>query len=282
MNLTPRELELLPGLPLQGQSSDQAAPVQTAFSETELARAAKSIGADPTELARLQSKLAADAILGERVYSLQAWDRQLATALAQVPVPANLELRVRQILALAEPTIEPVGLSAASLPERYSRRRWLRGIAVGGAAAAVGYLGWLNWPRSRTLDQNELADAGSWLDRYLKESRWSDVDFPFAEYPLPDVIRPAPFGWQAVTAELRTPAVAYDFSTDDGQRAALFVIPQPAGSFTTRVPFRPQSSTQGMCVGHWQQGPQLMVLVVQGNESRYRLFWRPERAVPVV
>jgi len=48
------------------------------------------------------------------------------------------------------------------------------------------------------------------------------------------------------------------------------------------VPFRPQASTQGMCVGHWQQGPQLMLLVVEGNESRYRLFWRPERAVPVV
>ncbi len=282
MHLTPRELELLPGLPLPGQSSDPAALLLSSPSEAELARAAAAIGADPAELARLQGKLAADAILRQRVYSLQAWDRQLATTLPNVPVPANLELRVRQTLALAEPTLEPVGLPVAAHAARYSRRRWLSGIAAGGAAAAIGYLGWLNWPRSRMLDQNELAEAGSWLDRYLQESRWSDADFPFAEYPLPDVIHPAPFGWQAITAELRTPAVAYDFSTADGQRAALFVIPQPTGTFTTRVPFRPQSSTQGMCVGHWQQGPRLMVLVVQGNESRYRLFWRPERAVPVV
>jgi hypothetical protein len=275
MNLTPRELELLPGLPDQGESSDQGAPTAS-----ELASAAQAIGADAAELARLRSKLASDAILRQRVYSLHEWDRQLAAALPQVKVPANLELHVRQTLALAEPTLEPAGMSAASHPERYSRRRWLRGIAVGGTAAAVGYLGWLNWPRSRTLDQSELGEAGSWLDRYLDQSRWSKANLPFEEYPLPDVIHFQTFSWQTVTSGLRTPAVAYNYSTKDG-RAALFVIPQPVGTFTTMVPVRPQASTQGMCVGYWQEGPHLMVLVVEGNASRYRTFLRPERATPV-
>lgn len=282
MNLSPRELELLPGLPDQGQPRAQAAQDQIAASESDLALSAQAIGANPAELARLRGKLAADEILRQRVYSLQEWDRQLAAALPQVAVPVNLELHVRQTLALAEPALEPVILQEKHENTPLTRRRWLRGVAVGGAAAAVGYLGWLNWPRSRTLDQNELAEAGSWLDRYLDAGRWSAANWPFDEYPLPAVIRPEPFGWQSVTAELRTPAVAYDYSTSDGQRAALFVITQPVGTFTTRVPFRPQASTQGMCVGHWQQGSQLMVLVVEGNESRYRLFWRPERAVPVV
>lgn len=287
MILTPRELELLPGLPEQGQSSDHTAQSQRALDqatlpEAELGIAAQAIGADAAELARLRMKLAADSILRQRVYSLQEWDRQLAAALPQVAVPTNLELRLRQSLALAEPTPERVGVALASPDQQYSRRSWLRGIAVGGAAAAVGYLGWLNWPRSRTLDQNELADAGTWLDRYLNESRWSDANWPYDEFPLPDVIRFQPFGWQTITSGLRTPAVAYNYSTEDGQRAALFVIPQQAGIFTTHVPIRPQASTQGMCVGHWQQGLHLMVLVVEGNESRYRTFLRPERAAPVV
>lgn len=276
MLLTPRELELLPALPDQGEAR-AAAPA-----ETSLAQAAAAIGADPAELARLQAKLAADAILRERVYSLQAWDRQLAAALPQVAVPANLELQVRQVLALAEPTLEPVNLGADTTATPLTRRRWLKGVAAGGTVAIAGYLGWLAWPRSRTIEQNELTDAGSWLDRYLHTDRWVTTDWPFEEYPLPAVIRPQPFGWQSLSKELRTPAVAYDYSTSDGQRAALFVIQQPAGTFTTRVPFKPQSSTQGMCVGHWQQGSHLMVLVVQGNESRYKSFWRPERDVPVV
>ena len=272
MSLTPRELELLPALATPGESSDHAA----------LAQSAEQIGVTPTELARLQAKLAADSILCERVYSLRAWDRQLAAALPRVTIPANLELRMRQTLALAEPALEPVSLPADSLARPHSRRHWLRGVAAGGVAAAAFYAGWLAWPRSRTLAQNEIASAGTWLDRYLHPDRWAKADWPSEEYPLPDVIGKEPFGWQDVAAEFQTPAVAYDYSTSDGQRAALFVIPQPVGTFTTHVPFRPQSSTLGMCVGHWQQGPNLMVLVVQGNESRYRVFWRPERAVPVV
>lgn len=277
MNLTPRELELLPGLPPQGTPHTSAARA-----EPELDQAAERIGAEPAELARLRAKLATDAILRERVYTLQEWDRQLAAALPQVAVPANLELHVRQTLALAEPTLVPANLHKQVAASMLTRRRLLRVVAAAGTAASIGFLGWWNWPRSRTLSTAELADAGSWLDRYLNAGGWSKTAWPFDEYPLPAVIRPEPFGWQSVAKELDTPAVAYDFSTGDGQRAALFVIPQPAGSFTTRVPFQPQSSTQGMCVGHWQQGPHLMVLVVEGNESRYRLFWRPERAAPVV
>jgi len=277
MKLSPRELELLHGLPDQGQSSAQPAPT-----ENEFAKAAQEIGAQPAELARLHSRLAADEILRQRVYSLQEWDRQLAAALPRVAVPVNLELQLRQTLALAEPDVEQAPPSSSESHTKTSRRRWLRGLVAGGTAAAIGYFSWLNWPRSRTLEQSELAEASSWLDRYLRADRWSDADWPFEEFPLPAVVRPEPFGWQSVAAELQTPAVAYNYSTSDGQRAALFVIPQPAGTFTTRVPFRPQTSTQGRCVGHWQHGPHLMVLVVEGNESRYRLFWRPERAVPVV
>jgi hypothetical protein len=265
-----------------GESCDSAAPSEAALTE-----AAAAIGADPAEVVRLQAKLAADEILRNRVYSLKAWDRQLAAAMPQVAVPANLELRVRQALAIAEPTLEPVSLGPVNLghdtaAKTFSRRRWLGGIAAGGVAASAGYLAWLNWPRSRTLDQNEIADAGRWLDRYLVAERWQKTDWPDQEYPLPAVIGLQPVGWQAIGDKLRTPAVAYDYSTKDGQRAALFVIPQPAGTFTTRVPFLPQSSTQGMCIGHWQEGPNLLVLVVEGNVSRYRNFLRPERDVPVV
>jgi hypothetical protein len=277
MLLTPRELELLPVLPNQGVAGDRAAPADAA-----LVQAAASIGADPLELARLQAKLAADTILRERVYTLQAWDRQLAATMPQVAVPMNLELHVRQALAIAEPTLAPVNVAGDAAGKQHSRRRWLQGIALGGSVALASYLGWLTWPRARTLDPNEIAAAGGWLDRYVHNDRWLSSNWPFEEYPLPAVIRPQPFGWQSLSKQLQTPTVAYDYSTNDGQRAALFVISQPAGTFTTRVPFRPQDSTQGMCVGHWQQGSHLMVLVVQGNESRYKSFWRPERDVPVV
>lgn len=276
MLLSARELELLPALPDQGQASNPAAPTAS------IDQAAAAIGADPRELAQLQAKLAADAILRERVYSLKAWDRQLAAAMPQVAVPANLELHLRQTLALAEPTLEPVSLETTSEAQRLSRRRWLGGVAAGGATAVAAYFGWLAWPRSRTLDKNEIADAGNWLNRYLHAEQWKTSAWPYEEFPLPDVIRSQPLGWQTITAELRTPAVAYNYSTNDGQHAALFVIPQPAGTFTPYVAFRPQSSTQGMCVGHWQEGTHLMVLVVQGNESRYKMFLRPERDVPVV
>ncbi len=281
MLLTPRELELLPALPAElsqhGKSCDSAAPP-----EATLIQAAAAIGADPAEVVRLQAKLAADEILRNRVYTLKAWDRQLAAAMPQVAVPANLELRVRQALAIAEPALEPVALNTNTTPQKYSRRRWLGGVAAGGVAAAAGYLGWLNWPRSRTLDQNEIADAGRWLDQYLREDRWNKDNFPLKEYPLPAVLRYQPLGWQSIGRELGTPAVAYDYTTNDGQRAAFFVIPQPESNLTTAVPFRPQSSTQGMCIGHWRQGPNLMVLVVEGNESRYKNFLRPDRDVPVV
>lgn len=281
MPLTPRELELLPALPTallqSGESGDSAAQ-----SEAALIQAASAISADPAEVVRLQAKLAADAILRERVYSLQAWDRQLAAAMQQVVVPANLELRVRQALAIAEPALEPVTLKTDNAPPKLSRRRWLGGIAAGGVAAAAGYLTWLNWPRTRTLDQNEIANAGRWLDDYLREDRWNKNDFPLKEYPLPAVLRFDPKRWQLISKEIGTPAVAYDYSTNDGQRAAFFVIPQPESNLTTAVPFRPQSSTQGMCIGHWRQGQNLMVLVVEGNESRYKNFLRPDRDVPFV
>ena len=281
MTLTPRELELLPALPAVssqlGNGSDSAAPT-----EVGLIQAASAIGAEPAEIVRLQAKLAADAILRERVYSLQAWDRQLAAAMPQITVPANLELRVRQALAIAEPSLEPVNQGDDATSKKYSRRHWLGGIAAGGVAAAAGYLTWLNWPRSRTLNQNDIADAGHWLDQYLREDRWVTTDFPYQEYPLPAVLRFQPLGWQSLREDFGTPAVAYDYSTKDGQRAAFFVIPQPESTLTNVVPFRPQSSTQGMCIGHWRQGRNLMVLVVEGNEARYKNFLRPDRDVPVV
>jgi hypothetical protein len=203
------------------------------------------------------------------------WDQALATAMHDLPVPADLQQRL-----LAEYQVAQLEANTAATPHS-TRRRWLQ-VAVGGGLAALGFATTTAlWPREpKVLTASEIQQSIYWLQTACLPNQWQSLDSaPANEFPLPRVLRYQPRAWQALSV---APGIVYELSHhQQATTAALFVLTQPRDQHPQRVAWEPNLSTQGLNLGYWQEGEQLYLLVTTGSTMQYRQWLSPQRELPV-
>jgi hypothetical protein len=239
------------------------------------------------------------------------WDVRLGSVLQAGPIPQGLAERVlgrlTQRLRLGQ-ALEPGHHSAVSAADsraaaqeirevspapsaathsprensarEFTRRRWLAWAGGGGAAVLAVAAGAWFWPRRPALTLADLYEATSWLDEST-DAAWRTAAFPYVEHPLPRVFRYQPHRWQAWSNRWGVAGVIYDFGLDNGPAARLFAIRQTEPLAGSRIPARPQLSTQGVNVIYWQEVDQLYVFVVGGAAQRYQYYLNLNRDLPV-
>ena len=220
---------------------------------------ARAIHDDPRALARYQR--------------VQAWDAVITDALDQVVVPEGLDGRILDRLQASQVTASSASAAGDSLPNggqtiavRWRRRRWL--TAAAGIAAALFVAAWLgDWLSPRGADSLEQLAERLQTELAASSEPWH-TGTAHRAFPVPAEVNASPTDWHAI-ANLR--GVAYRVRNNTGV-ATLFVLKRSAAELPTVPPLAPQSTTGGKSVAYWQKGALLYVLVVEGDQRRYRSF----------
>ncbi len=239
--------------------------------------------------------------LAAHVQRLEAFDVAVGTAYRRVEVPAGLAERLTAALAadafrsdaVGGNTLRPADVESprevlpASSP-LWSRRRWLTfgGTSLAATAAGVAFALWLNARRNRdlTLDdvlQQALVFHQSRAFRGLA-SQTSLETPPPAEFPLSEHLASAlpATRWTSLDGRLLgRPGVAYDLAPGGGPRAALFVVQAgklgaPNVHSLPSVPAQTPAATGGFTSAAWREADRICILLVEGDERRYRQFLR--------
>jgi hypothetical protein len=236
------------------------------------------------ELAGLAQAVDRMPAIAEELARSQRFDRQIAAALHDLPLPPDLVDRLLHSAQAA--AAEGQGSAAVSVAkpiatpnehERDTRRRWLiaGSVALATIVAAPVYL---LFRSQRRIAPEELAkEVVTWLD-HLPPSAWQ------ATAKLPVAIDRAVIGrptrWQRVSPSGWSSSVtAVDLAGPGRPRAILFVVNSSA---TFVVPATPTPEvvlrlSGGLSATAWQrQNPNtLFVLVVEGSNQRLDDFLRP-------
>lgn len=232
------------------------------------------------ELADVAAQVAGDRTLGELYRKVQTLDGKVAAAIDDVPVPADLAIRLLKRLETADVELPGTASMASHLREtepvvrRPSRRLWVAASASAIAAALlVGAGVWL-WGRPSeplTLDLVQHKLALEWHDQVVQSASWQSTTLP-RDYPPSSRLRLAPRGWLRLDCPQDRGAVAYDYTPAGSKnRATLFVLHASADGVPSTPPQQP-FWTLGRSVAAWQEGETLYVLVVEGDERLYQRF----------
>jgi hypothetical protein len=232
--------------------------------------------------------VAADPRYAERQRRTAAFDAAVARVYADVPVPVGVAERLQAALAAAADVESPIVADspAPPLPSRFHRRRWL---AAAGSALTATAAGWalFAWWRGRERDAyttEELLHAA--LVRLRQTDAERNVAVPESKQAPPrefprsaHVVPEAEPRWRRLEEPLVERAgVAYELAPANAPRAVLYVLATRGEHgapdlppLPTDVPHTP-SSTGGCALGAWREDDRLCVLVVDGDERRYRGF----------
>lgn len=233
-------------------------------------------GLNEAEAAELRAQLEAHPELAAQAEQIAAWDRAIGGAFDDVPVPAGLAQRLkenvgREMGGEASPAPEKVVVA----PRRLSRRAVLQTLLAAAAALLVagGVGAYLLWPQPLTVAE---------LDRDARDlhSQWDTIAWRDDVSAMPRErfsadVRNHVQRWALVRLP-RGEAVLFDLMGAGARRATLLSIyaGSASGDLPSSPPLRPQSSTEGLCVGVWQRGTNVFVLSVEGSEQRYMAFLR--------
>lgn len=244
---------------------------------------------DPA-LAPLDDQLARSPELEVIYRRVQAFDRSVADAFDDVPVPEELEGRILDRLARArqeQPLTPAADATLAAVPPseeapspatrskgRVSRRWLWGGVAASAAAAsllAAVLIGSWQSPdevaealiHRAAIDQfqGDLGHAGQ--GDLLAETP-PDRAYPFS----PDVVRYRAIRWRWVEEFLGHRAVAYDIPLGGGKRATLYVTTSPQAQVPASPPLQ-AFNTGGKSVAAWKSGDTLYVLVFPDGAKTY-------------
>jgi hypothetical protein len=89
----------------------------------------------------------------------------------------------------------------------------------------------------------------------------SRAEIVMASLPMPAIVQEIALG---------EGGVAYVLSADTEPPAILFVVKARVADLPFAPPSKPQSTTGGQAIAAWQSGPLVYVLVIQGDQQRYR------------
>jgi hypothetical protein len=228
----------------------------------------------------------------------EAFDRAVARAYADVPVPEGLAARLQATLeaaaletaAVAEATqVAEVATDESAVrpqPARLDRRRWLTAAGSAMAATAAGW-GLLVWWRGRERDvltteellHEVLALHQRTADRAQAATPVSRKAAPAEFPPSPRVRREAELRWRPLDETLLgRRGAAYELSAPGAPRAVLYVLAMRGESGSPELPplatdsTAAPASTGGCSLGVWREDDRVVVLVVEGDERRYRNY----------
>jgi hypothetical protein len=223
------------------------------------------------EMRALRERMAQDPAWQAIFDRSQALDRQIRTAMQEVPIPEGLEQQLLASLGLvpavaSESSVEPAGTPS---PPPARRGRWWQTVALAVALSLALGVAWRPWwssePRFRSeqqlLDQAlswALAvDAAQWQD--LGESAWANSRWQ--ALPVGD--------FSVICYEIPGPPQAQE-------RALIFQLPSSAAPVEAwRPPRLPTHSTQGRHFAAWKSDRHLYVLVVEGSKQSFQRLVGP-------
>lgn len=240
------------------------------------------------EMASLREQLAADPELQQFYDRVKHFDRRLAEAFRDVPVPEGLEARIlaRLGIAGAVSAADSRGDVAEAAPMRRSpfdqppeaaqsrrSRRWLfRAAAAVAASLLVGTFVYLQRPIP--LAESQILDAARSAFQSEGTNAWNEGAPPDRFLPSGYVRRVslARVKWRELEGFLGHQAVVYDLTRPDGPSARLYVVRANAAGLPPLPPSAPQSTTHGMSVSAWAERGLLCILVVDGTPRDYQRY----------
>jgi hypothetical protein len=246
-----------------------------------------AIGADET--------ISDDPRLAAELQSRRAFDRAVAQAFEQVPLPLGLAARLAATLE-AEAATERSGLLApaastapAAAPHRqspYSRRHWLAatGSALAATAAGGALFVWWQKRRSADLTVEQVLEASLVFHQRAAAKRGEAQPIslapPPADFPLSDFVRPhaEPRVRKLDEPLLGRTGFVYELAPADGPRASLYVLHESPQLSLSAVPLLPNApmahpfKTGGCAMSAWREANRMVLLAVDGDERRYREY----------
>jgi hypothetical protein len=232
---------------------------------------AVDLGLTEVEALELRELLADDPRLAAELDRIHAWDAKIGEVFddAQIPVPEGLASRLKTAVAVELDSPSPNPDTRHSNSRRLSRR------AVIATALAASLLllvsGWIVGvlTREQPLIGDELLSAAESLTNESQEfgADWQTGPVPNSVSPelRPKLVK----RWGKLTFAGRQ-AEVFDLVRVGAPRALLIAIPATKSDLG-RSP-APMPGTGGYTIGMWQETTHAYVLVVRGDESRYRLF----------
>jgi hypothetical protein len=214
-------------------------------------------------LAELAVALPGDAALREEFARSQHFDKAVAAALHDLPVPAGLAERLLAAAAdRAEAVVElPSRPSARFWKQPLSRRAWQIAAASAAMLLIAGSLGawfWKGSPREITPDF-VAANLESW-------TKAAATGRPVAALPrgykLPGALVARPLSYSQFTTPQGWPAIAVHLSRSPAPAATLFVVRAHTKTKLAPQP-RPISVSGGKSAFAWQAGDLVYVLVLE-------------------
>lgn len=218
------------------------------------------------DLAPLAREVASDSQVAAGLQRSERFDRNVRSALEDVPLPAGLAER---LLAKCEAAVVP----PATPPEeavgpRSSRRRLLAQLAIAASLLIVSLAAYpaatYIFQARRPVMPDELAQLSvEWFDSCGPGAKWESVNPAIlAQYPLDTALKVRPKSFRQVD---RT-TVAYDLSFN-GKRGLLFVHrPTRPHPKLSQYPYSGLPASGGISLGAWQRGKVVYVIGVTGSE----------------
>lgn len=248
------------------------------------------------EMASLREQLAADPELQRFCDRVERFDRRVAEAFRDVPVPEGLEASILARLGIAGAVSAaadspsdatetaplrraPLDQSPAVAPSRRSRRWLFRAAAAVAASLLVGTFVYLQRPIP--LTESQILDAARSDFQSEGTIAWNEGSPPEEFLPSGHVRRVslARVKWRELEGFLGRHAVVYDLTQLDGRNARLYMVRASAAGLPPLPPSTPQSTTHGLSVSAWAERGLLCILVVDGSPHDYLRYLRPQGPV---
>ena len=218
------------------------------------------------DLAPLAREVERQPEVAEALQRSERFDRNVRSALDDVPLPAGLAERLlaKCEAAVVTPVVPEVITAAGA---KSSRRRFLAQLSI---AASLLILSLAAFPaytflshRQPVLTEELAHTAVTWFDNCGPGASWSKVDATIvAQYPLDPGLRYRPLSYRQVNPN----TVAYNLSTG-GKRAILFVhLPSRPHPTLNKFPYGALPASGGISLGAWQRGDVVYVIGVTGSE----------------
>ena len=225
----------------------------------------------------------------QALLEVRAGDKQLLAAMeSPIADPSDRQsVVIQQLMGLIDDEINvsadsptQVELGSKSSPERRSKRArtWRLSasiaLSLGGLVIVSAVAAFVLWSPPITLSSETIAQRSlQWADGLVDQS-WRPVDDKvLARAPLPEDIVGNPVRWSEMSTEWDQDAVIYDLAGPESSMAMLFVIDVTDEQvLANHFPEQPDYSTGSLCVASSYSNGKLYVLLVEGDEQRYREF----------
>lgn len=224
------------------------------------------------ELAALNAALDADPSARHDCEIVQAWDSAISRAITDIPIPDGLADRIVASVHVGRPSKAATDEISPTPSRSAWRLPWPAWAAAGVTAATLLLVAGLWILRGGdNLTGADIAQAARGWVAGLDQENWSESSPPADHRPDPSLRFPA-VRWQRFAAG----GVAYYGELPPDRSAAyLLVIRTRQGSqLPSLPPATPDASTEGLCIGSWKNQGLLYVLVVPGDQARYRRLLR--------